>query len=89
MPSGPPSMPVPGEGAAEVAPRDLADLLSCRYPRTVARYNTVHLGPRWVQIPPGPRGRSYAGCRVEVRERLDGHRRVLYHDTLLASQPLA
>jgi hypothetical protein len=68
-------------------PRDLADLLSCRYPRTVARDNTVHLGARWVQIPRGPRGRSYAGCRVEVRERLDGALRVLYHATLLASQP--
>ena len=44
-------------------------------------------GARWVQIPRGLRGRSYAGCRVEVRERLDGHLRVLYHDTLLASQP--
>ena len=68
-------------------PRDLADLLSCRYPRTVARDNTVHLGARWVQIPPGPRGRSYAGCHVEVRERLDGRLHVLYHDTLLATQP--
>src|SRR6266852_3081346 len=57
-------------------PRDLADLLSCRYQRTVARDNTVHLGARWVQIPRGPRGRSYAGCQVEVRERLDGHLRV-------------
>jgi hypothetical protein len=68
-------------------PRDLADLLSCRYQRTVARDNTVHLGARWVQIPRGPRGRSYAGCQVEVRERLDGHLRVVYHDTVLASQP--
>jgi hypothetical protein len=80
----PPAEPTP---AWRPAPRDLADLLSCRYPRTVARDNTVHLGPRWVQIPPGPRGRSYAGCRVDVRERLDGLLRVLYHDTLLASQP--
>jgi hypothetical protein len=68
-------------------PRDLADLLSCRYQRTVARDNTVHLGGRWVQIPRGPRGRSYAGCQVEVRERLDGYLRVVYHDTLLANQP--
>jgi transposase len=68
-------------------PCDLADLLSCRYPRTVARDNTVRLGARWVQIPRGPRGRSYAGCQVEVRERLDGHLRVIYHGTLLASQP--
>ena len=68
-------------------PRDLADLLSCRYQRTVARDNTVHLGARWVQIPRGPRGRSYAGCRVQVHERLDGHLRVVYHDTVLARQP--
>ena len=53
-------------------PRDLADRLSCRYTRRVARDNTVHLGPRMVQIPRGPHGRSYAGCRVEVRECLDG-----------------
>src|SRR2546428_4221834 len=32
------------------APRDLDQLLSCRYPRTVARDNTVRLGARWEQI---------------------------------------
>jgi hypothetical protein len=48
-------------------------VLSCRYRRTVARDNTVRLGARWAQIPRGPRGRSYAGCRVEARECLDGH----------------
>ncbi|HEY7540632.1 MAG TPA: ISNCY family transposase [Methylomirabilota bacterium] len=80
----PPADPTP---AWRPVPRDLADLLSCRYRRTVARDNTVHLGARWVQIPRGPRGRSYGGCQVEVRERLDGLLRVLYHDTLLASQP--
>ncbi|HSL52689.1 MAG TPA: ISNCY family transposase, partial [Candidatus Deferrimicrobiaceae bacterium] len=35
-------------------PRDLADRLSCRYTRRVARDNTVRLGPRVVQIPRGP-----------------------------------
>src|SRR3972149_453134 len=69
------------------APRDLDPLLSCRYSRLVARDNTVGLGPRWVQIPPGPRRRSYAGCRVDVRELLDGHLLVFYHGSLLASQP--
>jgi transposase len=53
-------------------PPDLANVLSCRYSRTVARDNTVRLGTRWAQIPRGPRGRSYAGCRVEARECLDG-----------------
>jgi hypothetical protein len=69
-------------------PAGFATLLSCRYSRLVARDNTVRLGPRWAQIPPGPRGRSYAGCRVEARECLDG--RLLVFDpagVLLARQP--
>jgi hypothetical protein len=69
------------------APRDLDRLLSCRYVRVVARDNTVRLGARWLQIPPGPRGRSYAGCRVELRELLDGRLVVLYQGLLLAAQP--
>jgi transposase len=53
-------------------PHDLALVLSCRYRRVVARDNTVRLGPRVIQIPPGARGRSFARRRVEVRELLDG-----------------
>lgn len=53
-------------------PRDLAVILSCRYARVVARDNTVRVGSRLIQIPRGPRGRSYARRRVEVRELLDG-----------------
>ena len=68
-------------------PRDLEQLLSCRYQRVVARDNTVRLGPRWVQIPPGPGARSYAGRQVEVRELLDGRLLVLADGTRLASQP--
>jgi hypothetical protein len=68
-------------------PRDLADRLSCRYTRRVARDNTVRLGPRLVQIPRGPPGRSYAGCRVELRECLDGRLLVAYHGTPLVGQP--
>jgi transposase len=69
------------------APRDLDRCLSCRYSRVVARDNTVRLGARGLQIPPGPRRRSYAGCRVELRELLDGRLVVLYQDRLLATQP--
>lgn len=69
------------------APRDLDRLLGCAYQRTVARDNTVSLGPRWVQIPPGRGGRSYASCRVDLRELLDGRLLVFYHGTLLATQP--
>jgi Integrase core domain len=71
-------------------PPDLANVLSCRYRRTVARDNTVRLGGRWAQIPPGPRRRSYAGCRVEARECFDG-RLLIYGQggVLLAMQPWA
>jgi transposase len=68
-------------------PRDLADRLSCRYTRRIAHDNTVRLGPRWVQIPRGPHGRSYAGNRVEVRECLDGRVLVDYQGRRLATVP--
>jgi len=69
-------------------PRDLPALLSCRYARTVARDNTVRLGARWLQIPRGPSGRSYAGLRLELRECLDG-RLLVYGPggVCLAAQP--
>lgn len=69
------------------APRDLADRLSCRYTRVVARDNTVRLGTRLVQIPRGPHGRSYAGCRVELRECRDGRLLVDYQGGRLAMTP--
>ena len=68
-------------------PRDFARVLSCRYLRTVARDNTVRLGARWIQIPRGPHGRSYAGGRVELRELLDGRLLVVYQGTQIAAQP--
>jgi transposase len=69
------------------APRDLALVLSCRYQRVVARDNTVALGWRRLAIPRGPRGRSYAGCRVEVRELLDGRVVILHAGTSIACLP--
>jgi transposase len=68
-------------------PRDLAERLCCRYTRRVARDNTVQLGPRVVQIPRGPYGRSYAGGRVELRECLDGRLLVYSHATCLTTAP--
>ena len=65
-------------------PRDLSVVLGCRYSRVVARDNTVRLGSRLIQIPRGPRGRSYAGRRVEVRELLDGRVLVLAEATVIA-----
>jgi hypothetical protein len=79
----------PGEAWAawRRSPRDLADRLACRYTRRVARDNTVRLGPRLVQIPRGPHGRSFAGCRVELRECLDGRVLIDYQGTRLATAP--
>jgi len=68
------------------APRDLKRHLSCRYERTVARDNIVRLAERWVQIPRGRGGRSYAGCHVEVCELLDGQLLVFYQGALLVQQ---
>jgi hypothetical protein len=79
--------PAETTSAWQRSPRDLADRLSCRYTRRVARDNTVRLGPRLVQIPRGPHGRSYAGCRVELRECLDGRLLVDYQGTRLATAP--
>jgi hypothetical protein len=79
--------PAESSPAWRPAPRDLDRILSCRYTRVVARDNTVRLAARWLQIPPGPHGHSYAGCRVELRELLDGRLVVLYQGRLLAIQP--
>ena len=70
------------------APRDLDRVLACRYARVVARDNTVSIPGRWVQIPPGPRRRSWHPARVVVRELLDGRVLVL-HPThgVIAEQP--
>jgi transposase len=78
----PPAQPQP---AWRHAPPSLALLLGCRYLRRVAADNTVRLGLRWVQLPPGPR-RSWAGHRVELRELLDGRLVVLHDERVLASQ---
>jgi transposase len=68
-------------------PADLALLLGCRYSRVVARDNTIRLGRRLLAIPPGPFQRSFARCRVEVRELLDGRTVVFYAGRLIAQQP--
>ncbi len=66
---------------------DLDGVCSLHYVRTVANDNTVRLDERLVQIPPGPQRRSYARCRVEVQERLDGELVVVYQDRIIARQP--
>jgi len=65
---------------------DLSGVCSFHYVRTVSNDNTVRLEERLVQIPPGPGGRSYAGCRVQLQERLDGSLTVFHNGRLIARQ---
>lgn len=67
------------------APRDLDHLLACRYPRVVARDNTVSICGTVIDIPPGPHRRSAHGRVVEVRELLDGRLLVLDQDRVLVA----
>ena len=66
---------------------DLDRILSFRYQRVVALDNTVRLEGRLIQVPPGPRRRSYAGARVWVHELLDGSLGVWYQEGWLARTP--
>jgi len=65
---------------------DLEAVCSFHYVRTVANDNTVRLEERLVRIPPGPGGRGYAGCRLQLQERLDGSLVVLHQDKVIARQ---
>jgi len=62
---------------------DLDRILSFRYQRVVARDNTVSLEGRLIQIPAGPRRRSYFAARVWVHEFLDGGLGVRYQNEWL------
>ncbi len=64
--------------------QDLRQILSFRYQRTVSNDNVVVLGDVEISIPPGPRNRSYAKARVDVRQHLDGSWSVYYQDRRIA-----
>ena len=66
---------------------DLRRICSFFYAATVRNDNTVHLSNLVIDIPPGPRGRSYARARVEVRQYLDGSWGVYWHDGPIATAP--
>jgi hypothetical protein len=61
---------------------------SFHYERVVAYDNTVRVEDRWVQIPPGPRKRGFAGLRVQLQERLDGRMLVFYEGKQIAEQAM-
>ncbi len=61
------------------------DTMFCfKYKRTVAKDNTVSLFNTTLQIPPGPGGRSYSGCLVQVQQRFDGSLKVFYKGECVA-----
>ena len=57
---------------------DLDALFCFKYKRNVAMDNTVSFFGRTIQIEPGPGGKSYARCWVDIQERFDGSLHV-YH----------
>jgi transposase len=72
----------------EVRPhQDLDRLISFRYRAKVGNDNAVRLGGVIIDIPPGPKSRSYAQSKVEVRQLLDGSWRIYYQDNLIAKHP--
>ena len=72
----------------EVASKqDLDRLISFRYTATVGNDNAVRLGGVIIDIPPGPKRRSYAKAKVEVRQLLDGSWRIYYQNRLIAKHP--
>jgi len=68
-------------------PAELERILSLCYRATVGNDNAVRLDGMVIDIPPGPKGRSYARQRVEVRQLLDGRWRVYFQGQALAEAP--
>jgi len=66
---------------------DLHKILAFRYQAVVLNDNAVRLGGLTIDIPPGPRGRSYAKACVDVRQHLDGSWTVYYQDQTIARAP--
>jgi transposase len=68
-------------------PADLRpdDVFCFKFTRVVARDNTISFSGHQLQIPPGPRRRSFARARVEVRQHLDHSLSVHYQAQTLAT----
>jgi transposase-like protein len=69
----------PGSAYRRVAGLELSEVLCFKYPRTVARDNTVKFRRRTFQLLPELERPTFAGARVEVKVHLDG-RMVVCHD---------
>ncbi len=56
------------------------------YEATVGNDNAVRLAGEVIDIPPGPKARSYAKARVQVRQLLDGGWRIHHRGALIATK---
>jgi len=61
------------------------DYFCFKHPRTVANDNTIPFAGHRLQIQSGPKDRSYAKAKVEVRQHLDGRLEICYQAKTLAS----
>jgi len=68
-------------------PADPWQICCLRYVRVVGRDDTVRLGEHRLQLLPMRGHGTYARCRVEVREHLDGSLSVWHHGQPIATQP--
>lgn len=64
---------------------DLDRVCSFHYDATVRNDNTVRIQNQVIDIPPGPRLRSYAHAHVEACQLLDGSWRVYFKDQVIAT----
>jgi hypothetical protein len=62
----------------------LSQVLCFKYERTVSNDNTVQFEGRIIQIPPGPKRRSYAKARVTINQGMDGGLGVYYQGEQIA-----
>jgi hypothetical protein len=59
----------------------------CKYSRTVGNDNVVRFGGKRLQILSSPERTSYARCKVEVHQALDGTLRIFYKGHYLETGP--
>jgi len=66
---------------------DLDRIISFAYESVVGNDNTVRINNRIIDIPPGPKGRSYAKAKVISHQLLDSSWRIYHQDKLIAQAP--
>jgi hypothetical protein len=78
----------PGSAYRQLPAGFKAEAYFCfKYPRTVGGDNVVRFGLQRLQVLPTPKRQSYARCKVEVQQRLDGSLAVYYEGQALDTQP--